>query len=82
MFGYSSGILYGFIGFISGFLGVMLHLLGDLMTYQKFKPLWPFDQREIAYGFFESKSDTANKGFLALGIVGFMGYAIISSGAI
>ena len=82
LFGYSSGLVYGLIGFVSGFLGVMLHLLGDLMTYQPFKPLWPFDKREISYGFFAAKSKTANKGFLTLGIVAFMGYIIISSGVL
>jgi len=60
----------------------MLHLLGDLMTYQPFKPLGPFDKREISYGFFAAKSETANKSFLTLGIVAFMGYIIISSGAL
>ena len=81
LFGYSSEILYGFVGFISGFLGVMLHLLGDLMTYQPFKPLWPFDDREVSYGFFAAKSKTANEGFLILGIIGFIGYVIVASGA-
>ena len=80
LFGYSSGLQYGLIGFVSGFLGVVLHLLGDLMTYQKFKPLWPFNKKEIAYGFFEAKSKIANEGFLTLGIFGFIGYAILSTG--
>lgn len=80
LFGYSSGIVYGLIGFASGFLGVMLHLLGDLMTYQPFRPLWPLNDREISYGLFAAKSETANKGFLSLGIFAFIGYVIISSG--
>ena len=33
-------------------MGVMLHLLGDLMTHMKFKPLWPIRNNEIAWHWF------------------------------
>jgi len=37
IFGYASGIWYGLVGFFGGFMGVMLHLLGDVMTRMPFK---------------------------------------------
>jgi membrane-bound metal-dependent hydrolase YbcI (DUF457 family) len=80
--GNSSGIIYGLVGFIAGFLGIMTHLLGDLMTYQSFKPLWPFNQKKLSYGFFEAKSKTANDGFMTLGIIMFFIYVMVSSGAL
>jgi len=82
LFGYISGLVYGLIGFIAGFLGVMTHLLGDIMTHQEFKPLWPFKNKEIAIGLFEAKSKTANDGFFILGWVMFFGYIFISSGGL
>ena len=78
LFGYASGLIYGVIGFIAGFSGVMLHLLGDVMTYMTFKPFYPFSQKEIAYGFFPAKSKTANDGFFTLGIIAFFGYVLIT----
>jgi len=33
------------LGFISGFIGNLSHLLGDAFTYMKFKPLWPFSPK-------------------------------------
>jgi len=80
--GYSSGIFYGIIGFVAGFLGIMSHLLGDLMTYQSFKPLWPFKQKEISYGLFAAKSVAANNGFFTAGWIMFFVYIFISSGAL
>ena len=80
-FGYSN-LIMGVVGFLAGFLGVMIHLLGDAMTYMAFKPLWPFDNREIAFGFFPANSEIANKGFLALGFIAFFGYIIVTSGAL
>ena len=82
LLGYSSGLIYGFIGFIAGFLGIMTHLLGDLMTYQEFKPLWPIKQTKLSYGFFEAKSKAANDGFFTLGWIMFFVYILISSGAL
>ena len=82
LFGYSSGLVYGFIGFIAGFLAIVTHMLGDLMTYQKFNPLWPFKEIYLSYGLFEAKSKVANNVFFALGWITFFGYIFILSGAL
>ncbi|WP_082398300.1 metal-dependent hydrolase [Aeropyrum camini] len=35
----------GFLeGFIAGFTAVWIHILGDLMTYMEFQPLWPLSK--------------------------------------
>jgi len=80
--GYSSGIIYGLVGFVAGFLGIMTHLLGDLMTYQSFKPLWPFNKKDISYGFFKASNKEANNGFFTAGWILFFVYIFISSGAL
>lgn len=80
-FGYSSGLILGLIGFIGGFMGIMLHLLGDLMTKMPFKPLWPFNKKEIALKKFYSNSETANDAFFTLGVTMFFIYIVLSSGA-
>ena len=82
MFGYASGIWYFFVGFIGGFMGIMIHLLGDVMTYMKFKPFYPFSHKEYAWGLFPAKSKRSNDGFFAFGIVCFFGYILISVGAL
>ena len=82
MFGYASGIWYFFVGFIGGFMGIMLHLLGDVMTYMKFKPFYPFSYKEYAWGLFPAKSRTANDGFFAVGIICFFAYVLVSAGAL
>ena len=82
LLGYSSGIVYSLIGFISGFLGIMTHLLGDLMTYQSFNTLWPFKQKELSYRLFSADSEVANNGFFTLGWIMFILYILISSGAL
>lgn len=79
IFGYASGFWYVLVGFIGGFMGIMLHLLGDVMTHMKFKPFYPFSHKEYAWGWFLAKSKTANDGFFAFGIVAFFMYIIISS---
>ncbi len=82
LFGYASGWVWGIIGFIAGFGGVMLHLLGDIMTHMEFAPLYPFKRNEIALHWFYADSETANNGFFTLGIIAFFGYIFISSGAL
>ena len=80
--GNSSGIIYGIVGFLAGFLGIMTHLLGDVMTYQSFKPFWPFNNKEISYRLFEAKNVAANNGFFTAGWIMFFVYIFISSGAL
>jgi len=81
LFGYASGWVWGIIGFIGGFGGVMLHLLGDIMTYMEFAPLYPFKKDKFSKGWFRADNDTANNGFFTLGVIAFFGYILISSGA-
>jgi len=47
-----------------------------------FKPLAPFSKKEISLKWFKAESQSANNGFFTLGIIGFFGYAMVSSGAI
>jgi len=82
IFGYGSGIWYGVVGFLGGFMGVMLHLLGDIFTHMAFKPLWPLSQKEVAWHWFLAKSKTANDGFFAFGVGAFFLYILVSSGAL
>jgi len=82
LFGYASGWLYGVVGFISGFGAIMTHLLGDVMTFHKFKPFYPFDSREIAYGFFPANSEKANKGFFTARLIMFFIYLFVASGGL
>ena len=83
MAGITYGLLFGtvtretiwyLIGFLAGFGGVILHLLGDLMTYMAFKPLYPFSSREVAFGWFRSDNIFANQGFFILGWIVFFLY--------
>ncbi|KXA91824.1 hypothetical protein AKJ65_08340 [candidate division MSBL1 archaeon SCGC-AAA259E19] len=46
---------FGLVGFFGGFGGILSHLLGDLFTYQEFKPLWPFSNNKISFKWFSSK---------------------------
>ena len=67
------------IGFLAGFGGVMLHLLGDLMTYMKFKPLYPFSSKEFAFGWFRANNIIMNHGFFILGWLVFFWYVFQNS---
>ena len=81
LFGYVSGLIWGIIGFIAGFGGVMLHLLGDVMTHMEFAPFYPFKKDKIAYRRFYSGNEKVNNGFFILGVIIFLLYIFIHSGA-
>lgn len=72
LFSYFTGGVYWLIGFIAGFGGTISHLIGDALTYSKFKPFYPFSNREVAYGLFKASSKVVNRGILALGIFTFI----------
>jgi len=61
-------------GFLAGFGGVILHLIGDMMTYMKFKPLYPFSSIEVALGWFRADNFFINHGFFILGWIVFLLY--------
>ena len=59
------------IGFLGAFGGILLHILGDLLTYKPFAPFYPVSKRKIALGLFRSDSAVINKLMLILGILTF-----------
>ena len=64
----SSLTLLGFLpGFLAGFGGVALHLLGDLLTYTPLRPLWPLSRRRVSLKLFKSNNRAVNHAFLLLG---------------
>jgi len=56
----------------AGFGGTASHLLGDALTYSPFRPLYPFSQKEVAYGFFAASSRVANNAMAVVGIAAFI----------
>lgn len=72
MLGWVYGPLGWVMGFVAGFGGTASHLIGDSFTYSPFKPLYPFSNREVAYGFFKASNKTANALILVLGLVAFI----------
>ncbi len=55
------------IGFASVFIGVLTHILGDLMTYMPFSPLAPLINKKISFRLFKSSNTAVNFSFLLLG---------------
>ncbi len=80
--GYYGDLRWGAIGFLALFGGIMSHLLGDAITYMKFKPLWPFSHREVAWGFFKSSDAILNRGFFYAGFGGLILYIMNGTGAL
>ena len=72
VFGYAMGLLGFLLGFISGFGSTASHLLGDVLTHSRFKPFYPFSQREFACGICNSGNKTANQSLLFFGVVLFV----------
>ncbi len=80
-FAFLSGLFAGFItyelswgfdlGFNGAFSGVVSHIIGDLMTYRAFAPLYPLSNRRFALRLFKSSNKFVNIGFLIAGIVLF-----------
>lgn len=70
--GYLFGLVGWGMGFLAGFGGTASHLLGDALTYSPFRPLYPFSQREVAYGFFAASSKTANNTMAVVGVAAFV----------
>ena len=83
LFGYSQQtISWALMGFISGFMGVISHLIGDTFTHMAFKPLWPFDDREVSFGFCKASNRAANEGLASAGSIAFVIYILNGTGAL
>lgn len=82
VFGLAFGVLFGYagigfwIGFTSAFAGVCFHLLGDLMTFMKLQPFWPFSRRRMALGIFRSSNSVVNWSFVLAGFLMFLFYVL------
>ena len=72
LLGYAYGFLGWIMGFVAGFGATGSHILGDTFTYMPFKPLYPFSQREVAFGYFRASNKAINRGMLTIGIIVFI----------
>ncbi|OYT32223.1 MAG: hypothetical protein B6U94_00060 [Thermofilum sp. ex4484_79] len=79
VFGVISALIFGlvnvkyvFSGFVGGFSGTLVHMLGDLFTYWKFQPLWPLSKKAIAFRFFKANNKGINSLFAKTGTLVFM----------
>ena len=53
--------------FWGGFGGTLAHILGDVFTYMRFRPLWPLSSREVGLGWFRAINERVNRFFAKLG---------------
>ncbi|RLI77702.1 hypothetical protein DRP05_09390 [Archaeoglobales archaeon] len=57
-----------FKGFLIGFTGIILHIIADLPTFQKFPPLYPFNKKMVAFRLFRSNNKTVNMLLFLVGV--------------
>ena len=84
LFAIIMGIAFGFalesfsfwIGFIAGFSAIIIHILGDILTYMPFAPLWPFYKKKVSLKLFRSSNRYANNFFLDSGLITLIYYLI------
>jgi len=68
---------FGFeIGFYSLCVGVLTHILGDLLTYRAFAPLYPLIRRKLSLKLFHSSDKYVNSVFLLLGSAAYFVYLV------
>jgi inner membrane protein len=70
------GTLVG-LGFIVGFLGICVHLAGDIITVSGIQPYLPFSRQRISLTNLRAASTLANTVFLLLGVLA-MGIVIFA----
>lgn len=60
---------------LSVFLAVSIHILVDMLTMQKFPPLYPFSKKRVALRVFRSDNGLVNGGVFILGTMEFVYFA-------
>jgi len=74
------GIRWFGLAFLSGFMGVASHLLGDAFTHHRFKPLRPLSNIEVALRLCSAGNKVVNEGLMVAGGIAFLGYFLITKG--
>lgn len=78
-YGTKSMLWFG-LGFSSGFLAVVTHLVGDSFNHMKFKPLYPFSHKLIAFELCYSSDRKVNDSLMIAGTISFFVYLFVASG--
>lgn len=71
------------LGFGAGFLGIVGHILGDMVTPMGVQPFSPLSRREYSLSLFKASSTIANRGASIAGgfaLLGAFGYAVSEIG--
>ncbi|NHW44925.1 MAG: metal-dependent hydrolase [Candidatus Verstraetearchaeota archaeon] len=63
-----------FTGFVTCLLGYLCHILGDLLTYMSFPPLWPVVKKEVSLRLFRSSDRAVNSAFMFAGSLAFIAF--------
>jgi len=76
LFGYATYyVIHDFtLGFSIMFSALIIHIVGDLMTYKPFNPFAPFTRGSYSFKLFRSSSKTVNNALMALGVIMYLMY--------
>ncbi len=78
LFGYATYyIIHDFtLGFSIMFSALIIHIVGDLMTYKPFNPFAPFTNGNYSFKLFKSSSKAVNNSLMFLGAVMYLMYIV------
>lgn len=65
-------------GFFIGALGVISHLIGDVLTPMGIRPLWPHSDRQYSLGLVVAANKRANQVCSSIGIGAFVGAIVLA----
>ena len=64
------------MGFATCLLGYVCHILGDLLTYMSFPPLWPIIKKEVSLRLFRSSDRAVNSAFMTIGSLALIAFIL------
>ena len=78
LFGYGTYyIIHDFtLGFSIMFSALIIHIVGDLMTYKPFNPFAPFTHGSYSFKLFKSSSKAVNNSLMVLGAIMYLMYVV------